>query len=102
MIDFGFNPADIKRGGVHVTNLEIIMKVLELASEKKSLNKNLILKGDDSFIKSCVHAADRRFDNGWSGLFDGKNFRTAGEDFDMWIKLNKIGKISYPNCRVLP
>ncbi|MBU2562088.1 MAG: glycosyltransferase [Nanoarchaeota archaeon] len=36
-----------------------------------------------------------------TGLFDGKNFRTAGEDFDMWIKLNKIGKISYPNCRVL-
>lgn len=36
-----------------------------------------------------------------AGLFDGKNFRTAGEDFDMWIKLNKTGKIAYPDCKVL-
>lgn len=34
-------------------------------------------------------------------LFDGKNFRTAGEDFDMWIKLRKQGKIAYPDCKVL-
>lgn len=36
-----------------------------------------------------------------SGLFDGKTFKTAGEDFDMWIKLKKIGKIKYPDCKIL-
>jgi len=36
-----------------------------------------------------------------TGLFDGKTFRTAGEDFDMWIKLKKIGKIAYPNCKII-
>jgi len=36
-----------------------------------------------------------------AGFFDGKNFKTAGEDFDMWIKLNKIGKIAYPDCKIL-
>lgn len=35
------------------------------------------------------------------GLFDGKNFKTAGEDFDMYIKLTKIGKIAYPNVKVM-
>lgn len=34
------------------------------------------------------------------GLFDGKLFRTAGEDFDMWVKLKKLGKIAYPNAKV--
>tara|TARA_Y100000310_G_scaffold338921_1_gene429958 strand:- start:3020 stop:3817 length:798 start_codon:yes stop_codon:yes gene_type:complete len=34
------------------------------------------------------------------GLFDFKNFRTAGEDFDMYIKLKKIGKIKYPDCKI--
>jgi GT2 family glycosyltransferase len=36
-----------------------------------------------------------------AGLFDGKAFRTAGEDFDMWLKLEKLGKIAYPSCKVL-
>lgn len=35
------------------------------------------------------------------GLFNEKDFRTAGEDFDMYIKLKKIGKIAYPDCKVL-
>jgi GT2 family glycosyltransferase len=34
------------------------------------------------------------------GFFDDKNFKTAGEDFDMWIKLKKIGEIAYPKCKV--
>ncbi|MBI4448061.1 glycosyltransferase family 2 protein [Candidatus Woesearchaeota archaeon] len=35
-----------------------------------------------------------------AGFFDSTNFRTAGEDFDMYIKLKKIGKISYPKAGV--
>lgn len=35
------------------------------------------------------------------GLFDGKRFRTAGEDFDMWIRLKRAGKIEYPDCKIL-
>ena len=34
------------------------------------------------------------------GFFDEKNFRTAGDDFDMYIKLKKLGKIEYPDCEV--
>jgi GT2 family glycosyltransferase len=35
------------------------------------------------------------------GLFDGKTFRTAGEDFDMYLKLKKAGKIAYPETKVI-
>ncbi|MBM3233182.1 glycosyltransferase family 2 protein [Candidatus Pacearchaeota archaeon] len=35
------------------------------------------------------------------GLFDEKTFKTAGEDFDTYIKLKKIGKIAYPDAKVL-
>jgi len=35
------------------------------------------------------------------GLFNTKQFATAGEDFDMYIKLNKIGKIAYPDIKVI-
>ncbi|HVY01965.1 MAG TPA: hypothetical protein VHA12_04345, partial [Candidatus Nanoarchaeia archaeon] len=35
------------------------------------------------------------------GLFDGKTFRTAGEDFDMYIKLKKVGDIAYPETKVI-
>lgn len=35
------------------------------------------------------------------GLFDNKTFRTAGEDFDMAIKLSKFGKFAYPESKVL-
>lgn len=31
------------------------------------------------------------------GMFNGKMFRTAGEDFDMYLKLKSLGKISYPS-----
>ena len=35
------------------------------------------------------------------GLFDSKNFRTAGEDDDMGLKLEKIGKIATPNPKII-
>lgn len=35
-----------------------------------------------------------------TGLFDGKTFRTAGEDFDMYIKLKSVGEIAYPETQV--
>lgn len=35
-----------------------------------------------------------------AGLFDGKTFKTAGEDFDMWMKIRKFGKIAYPDCKI--
>jgi len=34
------------------------------------------------------------------GLFDSDNFATAGEDYDMYLKLKKIGKIVYPDTKV--
>ena len=35
------------------------------------------------------------------GLFDEVNFRTAGEDFDMYMKMKEKGKIAYPDAIVL-
>ncbi|MBI2629013.1 glycosyltransferase family 2 protein [Candidatus Pacearchaeota archaeon] len=35
-----------------------------------------------------------------AGFFDEKNFRTAGDDFDMYIKLKNLGKIKHPECKV--
>ena len=35
------------------------------------------------------------------GLFDDKKFETAGEDFDMYLKLKEKGEIVYPNCEIL-
>lgn len=35
------------------------------------------------------------------GLFDKKKFRTAGEDFDLYIKLSKIGKLAHPHTKVI-
>lgn len=35
-----------------------------------------------------------------TGLFCGEKFKTAGEDFDMYIKLKKLGHISYPDCKL--
>lgn len=34
------------------------------------------------------------------GLFNETDFRTAGEDYDMYVKLKEIGKIGYPNAEV--
>lgn len=34
------------------------------------------------------------------GLFNEKDFHTAGEDFDLYIKLVKKGKIAYPHCKI--
>lgn len=36
-----------------------------------------------------------------AGFFDEKNFRTAGEDLDMYLKLKTYGIIAYPDCKVI-
>lgn len=36
-----------------------------------------------------------------AGLFDTKHFATAGEDYDMYLKLLKMGKIVYPDVKVI-
>jgi GT2 family glycosyltransferase len=35
------------------------------------------------------------------GLFNCDNFATAGEDTDMYLKLKEIGRIVYPDTKVL-
>ncbi|MGD9276222.1 MAG: glycosyltransferase [Candidatus Pacearchaeota archaeon] len=35
------------------------------------------------------------------GFFEEEKFKTAGEDFDAWIKLKKIGEIAYPDVKIL-
>lgn len=48
--------------------------------------------------KGCAYKKDALIK---AGMFDSKNFRTAGEDFDMWIKLKKLGEIAYPDCKII-
>jgi len=36
-----------------------------------------------------------------AGLFDEKTFKTAGEDYDIYMKLKKIGDIEYPDCKII-
>jgi len=71
-------------------NFNLLAKIMS-AKEQKIITPLLDEKGC-AYKKSALLKA---------GLFDNKNFRTAGEDFDMWIKLRKQGKIAYPNCKVL-
>ena len=35
-----------------------------------------------------------------AGLFNEKDYRTAGEDFDMYLKIKRHGKIAYPDAKV--
>ena len=35
------------------------------------------------------------------GLFNEREYKTAGEDFDMYLKLKGIGKIAYPDAKIL-
>jgi len=69
---------------------DIISKVLSV-KEQKLLTPLMDEKG-------CAYKKDVLLE---AGLFDGKNFRTAGEDFDMYFKLAKKGKIEYPHTKVI-
>ncbi len=35
------------------------------------------------------------------GLFDEKNFLAAGEDYDTYVKIKDMGKIAYPNAKII-
>ncbi|MEK6928701.1 MAG: glycosyltransferase family 2 protein [Nanoarchaeota archaeon] len=35
------------------------------------------------------------------GLFDEKTFKTAGEDFDIYMKLKDFGSVAYPNAEII-
>lgn len=48
--------------------------------------------------KGCAYKKKALFE---VGLFDEEEFRTAGEDFDIYLKIKKEGGIAYPNCKVL-
>jgi GT2 family glycosyltransferase len=48
--------------------------------------------------KGCAY---RKSAIGKIGYFDEKNYRTAGEDMDLYLKLKEIGKIEYPDTVVL-
>ncbi len=34
-------------------------------------------------------------------FFDEENFRTAGEDYDAYVKIKYLGKISYPDAKII-
>ena len=57
--------------------------------------KGTITPGLDE--KACGYKKDVF---GSIGFFNEKEFRTAGEDYDLYIKLKKIGKIVYPDASV--
>jgi GT2 family glycosyltransferase len=58
------------------------------------LNKKYTPKLDE---KGCAYKKEALIK---VGLFDNKTFLNSGEDYDMYAKLKKIGKIVYPGCMV--
>ncbi|MEK6896292.1 MAG: glycosyltransferase family 2 protein [Nanoarchaeota archaeon] len=60
-------------------------------NEKGTITPLLDEKGD-AYRKSTLKEV---------GLFNETHFRTAGEDFDMYMKIKEKGKIAYPNAVVL-
>ena len=60
-------------------------------NEKGTITPLLDEKGD-AYRKSTLKEV---------GLFNETHFRTAGEDFDMYMKMKEKGKIAYPDAIVL-
>lgn len=68
---------------------DIVSKLLS-AKEEGVISPILDSKGD-AYKKSALMKV---------GLFDDKNYKTAGEDCDMFLKLDEIGKIATPDAKV--
>jgi GT2 family glycosyltransferase len=71
-------------------NFDPIGKILS-AKEQKVITPALDQKGCANKKSALLQV----------GLFDNKHFTTAGEDTDMYFKLIKIGKIAYPETKVI-
>ncbi len=48
--------------------------------------------------KGCAYNKKALFS---AGLFNYKKFHSAGEDFAMYFELSKLGKIAYPNTKII-
>ena len=48
--------------------------------------------------KGCAYRKEALIE---AGLFNSKTFRSAGEDFAMYLELCKIGKIAYPHTKII-
>ncbi|MEK6855962.1 MAG: glycosyltransferase [Nanoarchaeota archaeon] len=71
-------------------NFDIISRVLSV-KEQKVITPLMDEKGC-AYKKSVLKKL---------GYFDEENFRTAGEDYDMAIKLLRVGVISYPHTKII-
>lgn len=70
-------------------SFDIFTRAMTL-NEKGTITPLLDEKGD-AYRKSTLNEV---------GLFNEVNFRTAGEDFDMYMKMKNKGKIAYPDATV--
>ncbi len=75
----------------------------EVWEKMNSFTKALSIKEKGSITplmdeKGCAYRKDAM---NKVGYFEENLFKTAGEDFDMYIKLSKIGKIAYPPATVI-
>ncbi len=91
------------RGKNVVATVSKVELPLELWDKFDSVSKILSAKEQKVLTplldeKGCAY---RRSAMLKTGLFNEKDFRTAGEDFDMWLKLRKLGKIEYPDAKVI-
>ena len=71
-------------------NFDSVAKILSV-KELKVITPLLDEKGC-AYKKKALVAA---------GLFDYRKFRSAGEDFAIYIELSKIGKIAYPHTKII-
>lgn len=72
-------------------------------NNSSSFTKSLIAKerGTITPLLDGKGTAYRRTSLNKVKLFDEDTFRTAGEDFDMYTKLRKMGVIAYPSAEVI-
>jgi GT2 family glycosyltransferase len=75
----------------------------QLWEKSSTFTKALILKERGTLTSALdgKGSAYRRSSLKKVGLFDDTTFRTAGEDFDIFLKLKKIGKITYPDAEII-
>mgnify|MGYP001560219912 CR=1 FL=1 len=93
-------PFKDKRIAAAVSKVELPKEIWE---EFDYLTKGIMIK-EKGIITSSLDGkggAYRKSTLMSIGLFDEKNFKTAGEDYDTYIKIKDLGKIAYPNAKII-
>lgn len=119
-IEKGLGLAESMNYGINKSKYNIIVTLHQdcIPSDKNWLVKLVEPLKQKEFVASCSDIFDVESNKTYTpkldekgcaykkealqkvGLFDNKTFLNSGEDYDMYMKLNKIGRIAYPHSIV--